>query len=64
MLDRDVEYSIEVHRPVLGTVSRDRFLHLDPLSDEVGEHLRLYSLSAPELDGVRAELYRPLASLL
>ena len=35
----DVEGAIEVYHPVLGASSRDEFLDLGPLSDEVSERL-------------------------
>ena len=35
----DVEGAIEIHHPVLGASGGDRLLDLDPLSDEVSEHL-------------------------
>ena len=54
-----VEGAIEVHDLVLGLVGWDRSLHVGPFGDEVSEHLRLYRLSAPEIDGVRAMLYYP-----
>ena len=34
-------------------------MHVGPFGDEVGEHLRLYRLAAPKINGVHAELYRP-----
>ena len=34
-------------------------MHVGPFGDEVGEHLRLYRLAAPEINEVRAELYHP-----
>ena len=34
-------------------------MHVGPFGDEIGEHLRLYRLAAPEINGVCAELYRP-----
>ena len=34
-------------------------MHVGPFSDEINEHLRLYHLAAPEINGVHAELYRP-----
>ena len=34
-------------------------MHVGPFGDEVSEHLRLYRLVAPEINGVCVELYRP-----
>ena len=34
-------------------------MHVGPFGDEIGEHLRLYRLADPEINGVRVELYRP-----
>ena len=34
-------------------------MHVGPFGDEVGEHLRLYRLAAPKINGVCAELYHP-----
>ena len=58
-----VERAIEVHDPVLGSVGWDRSLHVGPFGDEIGDHLRLYRLAAPEINGVRAELYCPFNDL-
>ena len=34
-------------------------MHVGPFDDEVSEHLRLYCLTAPKINGVCVELYRP-----
>ena len=34
-------------------------MHVGPFDNEIDEHLRLYHLAAPEINGVRAKLYRP-----
>ena len=34
-------------------------MHVGPFSDEISEHLRLYRLAVPKINGVRAELYHP-----
>ena len=54
-----VEGAIEVHDLMLGSIGGDRGLHVSPFGDEVGEHLRLYRLTAPKINGVRAKLYHP-----
>ena len=58
-----VEGAIEVHDPMVRSIGVDRGLHVSPFHDEVGEHLRLYHLAAPEINGVRAELYRPFTDV-
>ena len=55
----EVEGYVKVHSPVLGMIDRDRSLHICPLSDEIGEHLRLDSLVWPVLDGIGDEFDRP-----
>ena len=45
---------------MLGVVDRDRSLHIRPLSDEVSERLRLDHVARPEVDGIGAELDRPI----
>ena len=37
----DVESTIKLHHPVLGASSGDGLLNLGPLSNEIGERLRL-----------------------
>ena len=34
-------------------------MHVGPFGEEVGMHLGLYCLAAPEINGVHAELYHP-----
>ena len=34
-------------------------MHVGPFGDEIVKDLRFYRLAAPEINGVRAELYRP-----
>ena len=56
----DVESTVEVHHLVLGASGGDGLLDLGPLSNEIGERLRLDRRSASEFDGVSAELDSPL----
>ena len=44
---------------MLGASSGDGLLDLGPLSDEVNQRLRLNGRSAPEFDGISAELDCP-----
>ena len=44
---------------MLGVVNQDRSLHIRPLGDEIGEHLRLDHVARPKVDGIGAELDHP-----
>ena len=44
---------------MLGVINRDRGLHIRPLSDEIGERLRLDCLAWPKIDSIDAELDCP-----
>ena len=55
----EVERPIEVHGLVLGVVDQDRSLHIHPLHNEVGEHLRLDRVARPKVDGIGAKLDHP-----
>ena len=56
----EVERPIEVHGPMLGVVDQDMSLHIRPLGDEIGECLRLDRVAGPKIDGIGAELDRPI----
>ena len=45
---------------MLETIDRDRLLDLGLFGDEISQNLRLNGWLAPKLNGVRAELNRPL----
>ena len=45
---------------MLGIVDRYRSLHVHPLGDEIGELLRLDHVVGPKIDGIGAELDRPI----
>jgi hypothetical protein len=51
--------TIEIHNPMLRSIGRDRSLHVGPFGDKISEHLGLYRPSAPKINEVYAELYRP-----
>jgi hypothetical protein len=55
----EVERPVEVYGLVLRVVDRDRSLHIRPLGDEVGKHLRLDRVARPEVDGIGAKLDFP-----
>ena len=44
---------------MLRVVDRDRTLHIHPLHNEVGEHLRLDRVARPKVDGIGAKLDHP-----
>jgi len=56
----DIKGAVKVHHPVLGASCGDGFLDFGPLSDEIGERLRLYGRPASKVNGVGAELNSPL----
>ena len=56
----NIKGAVEVHHPMLGASGGDGFLDFGPLSDEIGERLRLYGRPASEVNGVGAELNSPL----
>ena len=60
----DVKGAVEVHHLVLKASGGDGLLGLGPLSDEIGERLRLDRRPASKFNRVSAELDRPFDDMV